>query len=81
MRETGGDKKLVFFFLTTRMWAALRRHTTHIEMSSFKQLLYYWSRDGSAVRVLVQRRALYTAALLLFSRGNDAEQSALMDGT
>ena len=76
-----GDKKLVFFFLTTRMWAALRRHTTHIEMSSFKQLLYYWSRDGSAVCMLVQRRALYTAASLLFSRENDAEQTALMIGT
>ena len=34
------DKKVIFFFLTTRVWAALRRHTTHIEMSSFKQLLY-----------------------------------------
>lgn len=56
------DKKVIFFFLTTRMSAALRRHSTHIEMSSFKQLLYYWSRDGSAVRVLVRWRALYTAA-------------------
>jgi hypothetical protein len=34
------DKKVIFFFLTTRMLAALRRHSTHIEMNSFKQLLY-----------------------------------------
>ena len=79
--RTTKKQKVICSFLTTRMWAALRRHSTHIEMSSIKHLLYFWSRDGSAARVLVRWRALYTAASLPFSREKDAEQTSLMDDT